>query len=196
MAKKRNNNSQQDAADVIDQTIAEATEAPVEETKDTEAVEKEAATPAVESLADDVKAVVEDAADAVKDGIEKAAKEVKEVAKDAVVGANVVAKEVVDNVTKPATNYSASTPDYVNQPTDKETTATATSKKSNLKAGGVLDLVNEPLYSSPYGSRPLKRITGRFYSYDGVNRNGYYRITNKKAYVKKDLKYIIGYIKK
>ena len=71
-----------------------------------------------------------------------------------------------------------------------------TSKKGNYRLGAILDLVDEPLYSSPYSMNPFKRITGRFYCYDGIEKNGTYRITDKKQHVKKDLKYIIGYIKK
>ena len=72
----------------------------------------------------------------------------------------------------------------------------ATSKKGNYRLGAILDLVDEPLYSSPYSMNPFKRVTGRFYCYDGIEKNGTYRITDKKQHVKKDLKYIIGYIKK
>ena len=194
MSKKRTNTTpaqteeaKDTAADVIEQAIENETKAPeeaVEAATDevAEAPEKEAAPAtdngvAEQSIAD----IVKDVDKAIKKGVNEAVEVVKDVA--------VTVNTEVNN--KKSESYSASVPDHVNNSTGSTTTG-AVSKKNNFKAGGILDLVNEPLYSSPYGTRPLKKITGRYYVYDGVNRNGYYRITDKKANVKKDLKYIIG----
>lgn len=194
MSKKRTNTTpaqteeaKDTAADVIEQAIENETKAPEKaaETVTDEVVEapKEEAAPTTDN------GVAEQSIADVVNDIKKGVNEAVEVAKDVAVTVNTEVKN------KKSESYSASVPDHVNNSTGSTTTG-AVSKKNNFKAGGILDLVNEPLYSSPYGTRPLKKITGRYYVYDGVNRNGYYRITDKKANVKKDLKYIIGYIKK
>lgn len=97
-----------------------------------------------------------------------------------------------------STPVTISTPEHVTSVTavNAVNIVKATSKKGNYRLGSVLDLVDEPLYNSPYSMNPFKRVTGRFYCYDGIEKNGTYRITDKKQHVKKDLKYIIGYIKK
>lgn len=208
MSKKRNNASTQaadeavkDTADVIEQGIAEATEeTPVEEVK--EEVKKDDAPVAeeVKSEAAEQKVDIEEVAEAVKEDVKKASKQAKEVidkvgetikeaVEDAYIAANVVKNNAVESI-------SASVPDHVNTPNDNASSKGSAVSKKNLKAGGICTLVNEPLYASPYGSRVMRRLTGRFYTYDGVNKNGYYRLTSKKAYVKRDLKYVIGWIKK
>ena len=196
MSKKRNNTTSAQAeetkdttADVIEQGIENETKAP-EESAETVAEEtKEEASD--KSKDDDAEPSIADVAKDVNKVITKGLNEAAEVAKDIAVTLNTE----ISNKKHTTQTLSASKPDHVNNSTGSTPTKPVT-KKNNFKAGGILDLVKEPLYSSPYGTRPLKKITGRYYVYDGVNRNGYYRITDKKANVKRDLKYIIGYIKK
>lgn len=195
MSKKRNNTTSAQAeetkdttADVIEQGIENETKAPEEST---ETVAEETKEEASDKSKDDAEPSIADVAKDVNKVITKGLNEAAEVAKDIAVTLNTE----ISNKKHTTQTLSASKPDHVNNSTGS-TTAKPVSKKNNFKAGGILDLVNEPLYSSPYGTRPLKKITGRYYIYDGVNRNGYYRITDKKANVKRDLKYIIGYIKK
>ena len=195
MSKKRNNTTSAQAeetkdttADVIEQGIENETKAPEESA---ETVAEETKEEASDKSKDDAEPSIADVAKDVNKVITKGLNEAAEVAKDIAVTLNTE----ISNKKHTTQTLSASKPDHVNSSIGSTPTKPV-SKKNNFKAGGILDLVNEPLYSSPYGTRPLKKITGRYYVYDGVNRNGYYRITDKKANVKRDLKYIIGYIKK
>lgn len=195
MSKKRNNTTSAQAeetkdttADVIEQGIENETKSPEESA---ETVAEETKEEASDKSKDDAEPSIADVAKDVNKVITKGLNEAAEVAKDIAVTVNTE----ISNKKHTTQMASASKPDHINNSTGSTPTKPV-SKKNNFKAGGILDLVNEPLYSSPYGTRPLKKITGRYYIYDGVNRNGYYRITDKKANVKRDLKYIIGYIKK
>lgn len=195
MSKKRNNTTsaqaeetKDTAADVIEQGIENETKAPEEAVETAEDTKEEVSD---DAKSDDAEPSIADVAKDVNKVITKGLNEAAEVAKDIAVTLNTE----ISNKKNTTHTASASKPDHVNNSTGSTTTKPV-SKKNNFKAGGILDLVKEPLYSSPYGTRPLKKITGRYYVYDGVNRNGYYRITDRKANVKRDLKYIIGYIKK
>lgn len=82
---------------------------------------------------------------------------------------------------------------------DKQPEKATSEKSESYKAGTKIRIVNAPLYVSSTAKTPsVKKKTGNFYIYDGIEINSRYRITTRKDYVKsKPLdKKVTGYINK
>lgn len=190
VVEETNETIDESAAEVVSEEASIEEEVPVE----TEEVSEIDSDPTVESTEEETSVETEEAVSE-----EASVEEVPvETVEEEVPVETIEEAPVEEKKEEESTPVTISTPEHVTSVTavNAVNIVKATSKKGNYRLGSVLDLVDEPLYNSPYSMNPFKRVTGRFYCYDGIEKNGTYRITDKKQHVKKDLKYIIGYIKK
>lgn len=190
VVEETNETIDESAAEVVSEEASIEEEVPVE----TEEVSEIDSDPTVESTEEETSVETEEAVSE-----EASVEEVPvETVEEEVPVETIEEAPVEEKKEEESTPVTISTPEHVTSVTavNAVNIVKPTSKKGNYRLGSVLDLVDEPLYNSPYSMNPFKRVTGRFYCYDGIEKNGTYRITDKKQHVKKDLKYIIGYIKK